>query len=181
MFRGDPSYRLVPIEYADNITGVRLMGSLTAWKPEGRYFEPRARVETPFKIQIEPPAGLDASESLLAARAALGLLSGAIEAVPEGLALFDADDRYIFWNEKYADIYGAGPNHDFRGLRFEDMAQSLRVRGRFNDALGCAESWIQGRLARRMGEINHYEQLMSDGRWIKVAVATSACTSILPN
>jgi diguanylate cyclase (GGDEF)-like protein/PAS domain S-box-containing protein len=151
------------------------MGSLTPWKREGRHIELCAEtsVKTTSTQQAEPPISADVSEGgelgLLAARAALGLLNGAIEAVPEGLALFDADDRYIFWNEKYADIYGAGPNHDFRGLRFEDMAQSLRVRGRFSDALGCAESWIQGRLARRMGQVNNYEQLMSDGRWIKVA------------
>jgi diguanylate cyclase (GGDEF)-like protein/PAS domain S-box-containing protein len=151
------------------------MGSLTAWKPEGKHFEFCAEtgVKTTSLKQAEFPTIRDLSEEaelgLSAARAALGLLGGAMEAVPEGLALFDADDRYIFWNEKYAGIYGEGPNHDFRGLRFEDMAQSLRARGRFSDALGCAESWIQGRLARRLGQINNYEQLMSDGRWIKVA------------
>jgi diguanylate cyclase (GGDEF)-like protein/PAS domain S-box-containing protein len=151
------------------------MGLLTPRKPEGRHFEFGAEtgVKTTSPQQAEPATSLDASEEgelgLPAARAALALLTGAIEAVPEGLALFDADDRYIFWNEKYASIYGDGPNHNFRGLRFEDMAQSLRARGRFTDALGCAESWIQGRIARRMGQVNNYEQLMSDGRWIKVA------------
>ena len=149
------------------------MGSLSA-KPEGQQSEACAEVGKRMISagQTAPLISFDVSENteqeLLAARAALSFLRGAVDAVPEGLALFDAEDRYVFWNEKYADIYGEGPDHDFRGLRFEDMAQALRARGRFNDAVGCAASWIQGRLARRTGQINHYEQLMSDGRWIKV-------------
>src|SRR5262245_55544893 len=32
-------------------------------------------------------------------------LVDAIETIPEGLALFDADDRYVLWNSRYLELY----------------------------------------------------------------------------
>jgi PAS domain-containing protein len=146
------------------------VGSLTASKSEGQHSEACAvaGIKMTSTRQAESLISLEASENAegdpLAARAALSLLRGAVEAVPEGLALFDADDRYVFWNEKYADIYGEGPDHDFRGLRFEDMAQALRARGRFRDALSCAESWIQGPLRANDAETKTCREFTLEGR-----------------
>src|SRR5258708_39622667 len=39
------------------------------------------------------------------ARAAHGRLREAFDVVPEGLALFDADDRYVLWIRRYAELY----------------------------------------------------------------------------
>ena len=31
----------------------------------------------------------------------------AFEAIPEGIAIFDAEDRYVLWNSRYAEMYSA--------------------------------------------------------------------------
>jgi PAS domain-containing protein len=43
------------------------------------------------------------------ATAAHARLRDAFEVVPGGLTLFDADDRYVMWNQRYAELYALTP------------------------------------------------------------------------
>ena len=47
-------------------------------------------------------------------------LRDAFDAVPEGLVLFDADDRLVMWNRRYAEMYPA-TNNITAGTQFEDV------------------------------------------------------------
>ena len=58
------------------------------------------------------------------AQSTLTRLRDAIDAIPEGLALFDADDRFVLWNERYAEIYEFGDRLR-QGLGFEDAVRSI--------------------------------------------------------
>ena len=50
---------------------------------------------------------------------AVQLFQDAFEALPEAIAIFDRDDRFVFWNRCFAEVYGEGV--DLRaGTRFED-------------------------------------------------------------
>ena len=55
------------------------------------------------------------------AQAAHARLVEAFNVVPEGIALMDADDRLVLWNNQYAETYRASGNVIRAGMRFEDL------------------------------------------------------------
>jgi PAS domain-containing protein len=68
-------------------------------------------------------------------------LREAFEVVPEGLALFDAEDRSVLWNRRYAELYARTPNARSPnaikvGARFEDVLRTGLAAGLFADAQG---------------------------------------------
>jgi diguanylate cyclase (GGDEF)-like protein/PAS domain S-box-containing protein len=93
-------------------------------------------------------------------------LVDAFEAIPEGLALFDSDDRYVVWNRRYADLY-----RDSRieaGMRFEDVLRDGLARGQYPDAVGREEEWLAERMRLHREHRASHEQRLSDGRWLRV-------------
>jgi PAS domain-containing protein len=75
-------------------------------------------------------------------------LFDAFEVIPEGLALFDADDKFVMWNRRYAEIYAASVDAITVGARFEDVLRVGLARGQYAEALGCEEEWLAERLAQ---------------------------------
>ncbi len=70
----------------------------------------------------------------------------AVETVPVGLALFDADDRLVVANERYRDLL---PYADIEaGAAFEDLLLAEVSAGAVADAIGQEETWIRDRLKR---------------------------------
>jgi PAS domain S-box-containing protein len=110
-----------------------------------------------------------AEQSEQEAQAALARLRDALDAIPEGLALFDAQDRYVLWNSRYAEIYAATADQIRVGLKFEEMVRSILARGYYRDALGREDDWLADRLAQHAQRQSQAAQPMSDGRWIQVA------------
>jgi PAS domain S-box-containing protein len=102
------------------------------------------------------------------ARAAHTLLRDAFEAVPEGLVLFDAEDRYVLWNHRYAELYALGTSHICVGMRFADVLRRGIAMGRFPEAAGREDEWIADRLARHAEVYSSHEQELPDGRWLRV-------------
>src|SRR5688572_3292099 len=48
-------------------------------------------------------------------------LVDAFEVLPEGIVLFDAEDRFVMWNGRYAELYGECASELAVGKRFEDV------------------------------------------------------------
>jgi PAS domain S-box-containing protein len=103
-------------------------------------------------------------------RAAHTHLRAALEVVPEGVALFDADDRYVLWNRRYADFYAHGDNSvDFKvGMRFEEAVRSALAQGNFPEAAGREEEWLAERLAHHSALEGVHEQKLRGDRWLRV-------------
>ena len=95
-------------------------------------------------------------------------LIDAFEVIPEGIALFDADDRYVLWNRRYAEMYGASGAAIAVGLGFEDMLRAGLARGQYADAIGREEEWLAERLACHRQQSSTHEQKLSEGRWVRV-------------
>jgi len=102
------------------------------------------------------------------ARAAHARLLDAFEVVPEGLALFDADDRYVLWNRRYEQIYAESGDRIVRGMRFEDTLRAGLQRGQYHDALGREEEWLGERLARHAEAKSTHEQRLPGNRWVRI-------------
>ncbi|MEI8395227.1 MAG: PAS domain S-box protein [Rhodospirillaceae bacterium] len=115
------------------------------------------------------------------------LLRDAIEAISEGFALYDADDRLVLCNEKYRQLYFLAYDLLVPGARFEDILRIAAERGQFADTTGRVEEWVEQRLARRRTAGRSLEesgdprastkapgkrpveQRLGDGRWLLVS------------
>src|SRR5665647_858369 len=66
-------------------------------------------------------------------------LVDAFEAIPEGMALFDAEDRYVLWNRRYAEIYATSAVPIAVGTTFEAALRAGLAQGDYTDAIGHEE------------------------------------------
>src|ERR1700730_945534 len=113
-------------------------------------------------------AQADAERAQQDAQAAHARLLEAFEVVPEGLALWDADDRIVLWNSRYIEMYGATGEAIVAGARFEDVLRAGLARGQYAEAVGRDEEWLAARLARHALPSNTHEQQLPPDRWVRV-------------
>ena len=114
---------------------------------------------------VQPEHEMDVSDD---EKGQLRLLREAFEALPEAVAVFDADDRFVFWNRRFVELYGEGG--DVRsGVRFEDHLRVSLANGRAPAAaVGREEEWIRERLARFAAGAGAHEHMLANGRWVRV-------------
>ncbi len=94
------------------------------------------------------------------------LLQGAIDAIGEAFVLFDPDDRLVYCNEKYREMYATTTGDIFQvGARFEDLLRASMKNSEFD---GSAEAWIQKRLELHRAANHATEQRLTDGRWVRI-------------
>ena len=90
----------------------------------------------------------------------------AIETVPVGFALYDAEDRLVLWNRLYEN-FSTADTHLRVGSTFEEVVRSNVVSNPIPDADGREEEWIANRLA-------HYENptgplvLKRGEKWLQI-------------
>ena len=73
----------------------------------------------------------------------------AIEHVPVGVALFDEEDRLIFFNSQYTEIMGIMADIMVIGETFENMLQTMVARKPVKQAVGREQEYIRERLEKR--------------------------------
>ena len=91
----------------------------------------------------------------------------ALEALPEAIAIFDDNDRFVFWNSRFAEIYGEGLEIR-EGLCFEEHLRASLSRGSVIAATGREEEWLAERLARFTAATGAHEHRLANGRWVRV-------------
>lgn len=117
-------------------------------------------------------AAPDGDERIAALAAERDLFLAAIQSLPDGLAIFDAQDRFVYFNAHY-------PEHLMPNLRAE-----IAIGRRFPDALAAAEAagpvyhpdlgpdFAARRIARRAtvtaGAADDHVHRLADGRWVRV-------------
>jgi serine phosphatase RsbU (regulator of sigma subunit) len=105
----------------------------------------------------------------LEAQRARRMLVDAIEAIPEGIVLHDAEDRLVLCNARYREIYGLTGEHTMPGERFEDTLRNTITRSTYALAGQKADEWVAERMARhRALDGNVIEQQLTNGRWLQV-------------
>lgn len=98
-------------------------------------------------------------------------LAEAIEVIDDGFALYDPDDRLVTFNSRFSSYYNASSDLIRVGSRFEDIVRGSVANGQYREAEGREEEWIAERLARHRTPQGSFEQLLDDGRWLKVSEA----------
>ena len=96
------------------------------------------------------------------------LLRGAIDAVDEAFVLFDSDDRLVYCNAKYAQLYPGMQDLVVPGTRFEDLVRSGVRLGLYSDSVGREEAWIADRMQAHREGIETRIQRREDGRVLRV-------------
>lgn len=113
-------------------------------------------------------AKVAAEQAEAAARAAHTHLTEALDVVPDGLAVFDKDDRLVLWNRQYAEFYSASQEALATGTPFETILRVGLTRGQYPEAIGREKEWLAERMARHAFSRHSHEQHLVGDRWIRV-------------
>ncbi len=101
-------------------------------------------------------------------RATETMLTVAIDAIDEAFVVFDAQDRLLFCNEKYRNLYPESYDVVVPGASYESILRHVGQRRRFKESSQEFESWVANQLTiHRAGDSEIIEQL-SDGRWLRI-------------
>ncbi|MBV8500511.1 MAG: diguanylate cyclase [Paucibacter sp.] len=102
-----------------------------------------------------------------ACRREVRMLRESIEALDEGFALFDKDDRMLICNQAYRRLYRSSSTWKI-GDTFEQILRAATDIGEIPAAVGREEDWIRERLLSRDTPGEPWLQALHDGRWVRV-------------
>jgi len=95
-------------------------------------------------------------------------LIAAIESISDAFALFDADDRLVIFNSKFLEQRKESADALKVGAKFEDIIRRGAERGRYVEALGRIEAFVEERLQQHRNPGEPIEQQLCDGRWLRI-------------
>jgi diguanylate cyclase (GGDEF)-like protein/PAS domain S-box-containing protein len=87
--------------------------------------------------------------------------------LPQAACVFDAEDRYVLWNEKYAALYPEIAAHLRPGISFRDILEISLKSGEMPELVTDPGTWIEERLAKHALAVSQHEQMLRDGRWLR--------------
>ncbi len=99
---------------------------------------------------------------------AIAQIREAIHAMPDGMGFFDAQDRLILWNTRYAELNPQVGPRLVPGMTFRDILKADLEAGVHPDTGGDDEAWIEVRMKARASLSETVEQQLTDGRWLRV-------------
>ncbi|MCA1243350.1 diguanylate cyclase [Stappia stellulata] len=102
------------------------------------------------------------------ARDAWKVMVEAIETLPDGFVLFDKHDRLTICNEQYRETYPESAHVIQPGRSFEEIIREGVRCKQYAEAIGREDAWIAERLAAHANPTGPVEQLLPDGRWVRV-------------
>lgn len=95
-------------------------------------------------------------------------LREALDAVPEGLAFYDASDRLVAWNAPYEALCRFCGSLPTVGLSFDELLGAALRTGAFQHAQGRGAAWAADVRASRSGSGRSLTHRLADGRWLQV-------------
>jgi signal transduction histidine kinase/DNA-binding response OmpR family regulator/HAMP domain-containing protein len=96
-------------------------------------------------------------------------LTEAIEAISDGLSLYDAEDRLVVSNSRYKELFPLQQGVMQVGTPYATIIRHAAEIGLIVDASGRTDEWVQERLQRHANPIGTHVQQRSDGRWIRIS------------
>ncbi|MFQ5954112.1 MAG: response regulator [Kiloniellales bacterium] len=96
-------------------------------------------------------------------------LRDAVEALSEGFALYDAEDRLVLCNDTIKEIYSGTADLLLPGVSFEEILRAATERGIYAGDASQADAWIAERLRRHRDPSGPHEQQQADGRWVQIS------------
>lgn len=94
-------------------------------------------------------------------------LLDAIENVSDGIAFWDAADRFVLCNRRFRDQAGAAASTLVRGVNYETYLRAVMQTIDPPIPAGRREAWVAGRLAEHRNPPNAVE-MQREGRWLLI-------------
>ena len=112
------------------------------------------------------------------------MFSDAVESLPEAIAIYDADDRLMVCNRKYALAQTAFDDPaQLVGKSFADLVRLSVAKGEQIEPeyAGDVEAWIKERIRRREVEAGREPRMyrIGDGRWMLTAISRTRAGGIV--
>lgn len=122
---------------------------------------------------IENISDIRANEAALSAESARlqatkARFLAAIEALDDGFAVFDAEDRLVLWNTPYVRIFAQIADQIREGALYDDLLRAAIAQGVFGAEGEREDENLQRRLERPLTEVWDNEDALADGRLIWV-------------
>ena len=136
-------------------------------------------VLTGLAMAIVAVAGAVAWMGYFSRSTALNQIREAIDAMPDGLAFFDADDRLVLWNNRYDEVNPELSSNLQAGMTFREIIQIGLDQGLYAEAKGREEEWIAERMESRRALSAMMEQRIAGDRWLRVADRRTAAGGIV--
>ena len=97
------------------------------------------------------------------------LLQAAIEALPDGFAIFDEGDRLKICNSRFVHSHAISAPVIAPGVSFEGLLRYGVAHGQYPAAVGREREWMNDRLVAHRAAEGLLLQEFPDGRWLRVA------------
>jgi diguanylate cyclase (GGDEF)-like protein len=156
-------YAGAPLHASDGIN----LGTLAILDTKPRTFSDNQR-ETLSDLAAMVMDSLEMRRLIKRADAAERRFHDAMECLPDGFVWFDQDDRLVYCNSRYREVYAKCAKHIVPGARFEDILRKGVDLGQFPDAIGNEEAWIVNRLERHRNPGAAIEQRLPGDVWLKI-------------
>ncbi len=96
------------------------------------------------------------------------ILRAAIDTVDEAFVLFDPEDRLVFCNERYRQIYPEVADLMVPGVAFESLIRAGAKAGVYEGSVGRVDEWVAERMAKHLSGNSELIQKRSDGRTLRI-------------
>ena len=114
-------------------------------------------------------AAMRIAEQRRLAEAAHARLRTAVEALDDGFALYDAEDRLVLCNDRARQEFAGMADRVVPGARFEDLLRENVRRGSYDLGDQDPERWIAWRLGQRAQARSETSVRLADGRRLRIA------------
>ena len=101
-------------------------------------------------------------------------LGEAIEAISEGFALYDADDRLVICNRRFKEMYADVALEIQPGTQYETILRAAAGTGIIPAASDKGDAWVAERLDRHRNPEGAFEQQRNRGIWLKISERRTA-------
>ncbi|MFS8036853.1 EAL domain-containing protein [Xanthobacter sp. AM11] len=109
------------------------------------------------------------------------VLANAVEAMSDGFAMWDENDRLVTCNQRYRDLSGASAPFITPGVRFEEVLRRGVEAGEFPEEASDVEGFVTAFVAWHMKGRGDRERRLPDGRWLLMKDRHTADGGIVSN
>ena len=116
-------------------------------------------------------AAKELEDAVRRARDAERHLKEALDTIPGGFAIYDAEDRLVVFNKAVRDLYPFAEDDLRPGVRFEDLLRAMIERIAPRMAAADKERWIRRRMDKHRNPAGPFEEDAGGGRSLRIEEA----------
>jgi len=97
-----------------------------------------------------------------------GTLRAAIDAIDEAFVIYDENDKLLFCNDRYREVFPLTADLMQPGNSFESIARASVARGEYPEAQGREAEWVAEADRQHRAGVGAREVMTQSGRWLRI-------------